>query len=503
MNLSIGGWDLLILVSYLVLVILFGLWVGRGKKDLAGYLLGKRDVPWWALLGSIIATETSTVTFLSVPGIAYAEKTGDLRFLQLALGYIVGRILIVWILLPLYFRGEMFTAYEVLDKRFGGATKKVASLLFLTTRNLGDGLRLFLTALVLEKVVGLPITPCVIILGFAAIVYTFFGGIRSVIWNDCIQLLVYLAGGLLAFYILIDKLPDGWEQYLEFGKQQGKFRLFDFSWDFSEPYTFLAGLLGGMFLTLGTHGTDQMMVQRYLSARSQADAARALICSGIAVLVQFALFLLIGVALACYYGHFSPGETFAADKVFATFIVDELPIGVVGITLAAVLSAALSTSSSSLNSSASSAVNDLYRGMTKKSLSDSSLVTMSRRFTIFFGLCQIVVAVVAQYSSTNVVAHALAFAGFSAGILLGLFFLGVFTRRVRQSDAFCGLLAAVAVLTYVKFGTDVAWPWYALIGAVTTIGFGLLACCCLSGFRPTDVSSEDHSDPNSKPEVNR
>jgi SSS family transporter len=481
-NLSIGGLDLLILVSYLLLVILFGLWVGRGKKDLTDYLLGGRDVPWWALLGSIIATETSTATFLSVPGIAYAHETGDLRFLQLAFGYIIGRVLIVWILLPQYFRGNIFTAYEVLDRRFGGATKRAASLLFLVTRNLGDGLRLFLTALVLEKVIGLPITPCVVIIGVATIIYTFFGGIRSVIWNDCVQLLVYLGGGLLAVTFLLNELPGGWEQYLAYGHEHNKFQLFDFRWDLSEAYTFWAGIVGGTFLTLGTHGTDQMMVQRYLAARSQADAGRALICSGIAVLVQFALFLLIGVALACYYDQFPPLEAFGPkdnDKVFATFIVDKLPIGVVGITLAAVLSAALSTASSSLNSSASSAVSDLYRDFKKEPPSDSSLVTVSRRMTIFFGGCQIIVAIVAQYFSSNVVAHALAIAGFSAGILLGLFFLGVFTRRVTQRDAFCGLLVALGLLTYVKFGTDVAWPWYALIGAVTTIVVGLVASLCL------------------------
>ena len=478
MNLSIGGLDLLILVSYLVLVILFGLWMGRGKKDLAGYLLAGRDVPWWALLGSIIATETSTATFLSVPGIAYAHETGDLRFLQLALGYIIGRVLIVWILLPQYFRGEIFTAYEVLDRRFGGATKRTASLLFLVTRNLGDGLRLFLTALVLHKVIGLEITPCVVIIGVATIIYTFFGGIRSVIWNDCVQLVVYLIGGLLAGWFMIDALPNGWQTYLDYGNVHDKFRLFDFQWDHTQPFTFWAGIVGGMFLTLGTHGTDQMMVQRYLAARSQTAAGRALICSGVAVLVQFALFLLIGVALACYYDQFPPEVAFGPkdnDKVFATFIVDKLPIGVVGFTLAAVLSAALSTASSSLNSSASSAVSDLYRDLAKEPPSDTGLGRMSRWLTVFFGLCQIIVAIVAQYFSSNVVAHALAIAGFSAGILLGLFFLGVFTRRVKQKDAFCGLLVALALLTYVKFGTDIAWPWYALIGAVTTIVVGLLA----------------------------
>ena len=477
-NLSIGGWDLLILVSYLFFVILFGLWIGRGKKDLDAYLLGGRDVPWWALLGSIVATETSTATFLSVPGIAYAHATGDLRFLQLALGYIVGRILIVWILLPQYFRGNLYTAYEALDRRFGGATKKMAALIFLVTRNLGDGLRLFLTALVLEKVIGLPITPCVIILGLATIVYTFFGGIRSVIWNDCVQLVVYLGGGLLAVGFLLNELPGGWDQYIAYGQSQEKFRVFDFRWDVSETYTIWAGLIGGMFLTLGTHGTDQMMVQRYLAARSQADAGRALICSGFAVMVQFALFLLIGVALACYYAQFPPIEAFGPsdnDKVFATFIVDKLPVGIVGVTLAAVLSAALSTASSSLNAAASSAVADLWRQEDHAPLDDGSLVDVSRWFTIFFGICQVVVAVLAQYFSSSVVSDALAIAGFSAGLLLGLFFLGVFTRRVDQQHAFCGLLAGLLVLGWIKFKTDISWPWYALVGAMTTIVVGLLA----------------------------
>ena len=280
-HIAIAPPDAAVLIIYLILVVLFGLWMGRGQRDMTGYLLGGRDLPWWAILGSIVATETSTATFLSVPGLAFAEKLegaeyldptvgGDMRFLQLALGILVGRVLIVYFLLPLFFRGELFTAYQVLHERFGGATKTVASLVFLVARNVGDGLRLFLTAIVLEKITGIPLPMCVACVGLLTIVYTFFGGIKSVVWNDCLQFVVYISGGLLAIVIILNRLPGGSEQFISFSQATGKFRFLDPSLDITTAYTFWAGLVGGAFLSLGTHGTDQMMVQRYLCAQPAA-----------------------------------------------------------------------------------------------------------------------------------------------------------------------------------------------------------------------------------------
>ena len=481
MELAISNTDAVIVVAYLCAVVLFGLWIGRGQRDLSGYLLGGRDLPWWAVLGSIVATETSTATFLSVPGIAFAEG-GDLRFLQLALGFICGRVVVSVVLLPHYFRGDLFTAYEVLDKRFGGATKQASSLLFLVARNLGDGLRLFLAGIALEKVLGVDLHVCIVLIGVATIVYTFFGGMKAVVWSDCIQFVVYMIGGLLAGAILVRSLPGGWQELIAFAQDNEKLRLFDFRVQssegftlLSEPFTFWAGLLGGSALTLGTHGTDQMMVQRYLCARNQRDATRALVLSGCVVFVQFALFLMLGVGLACYYAHVSPGTTFARnDEVFATFIVQRLPVGLIGITLAAVFAAAMSTLSSSLNSSATAAVNDLYRPLAGTKPSTSHLLKASRLLTIFFGVVQIGVGIAASYLSRSVVNDALAIAGFTAGILLGIFGLGVLTRRVRQPGAFAGMVAGVIVLTIIKFTTSVAWPWYAVIGAVTTFSVGYL-----------------------------
>lgn len=424
LDLSIGATDLAIIALYVGGVVLFGVWLGRGQRSLSDYLLGGRDIPWWAALGSIVATETSTATFLSVPGIAFAAE-GDLRFLQLAMGFIIGRIVVTLVLLPQYFRGQLFTAYEVLDVRFGGRVKQAASLLFLVTRNLGDGLRLFLTAIVLEKVAGLNLPVCIVLIGAATIVYTLMGGMKAVVWNDCIQFVVYILGGVLALVVIAQAVPGGWSELMAYADAENKLRLFDFQFDLTVAYTFWAGILGGATLTLGTHGADQMMVQRYLCTRSQRDAGLALVLSGFVVLLQFALFLLLGVALACYYDRVAPQISFERnDEVFATFIVGSMPVGLVGLMLAAVFSAAMSTLSSSLNSSAAAAVNDFYGPLRRKEQSARHMINVSKALTVFFGVVQIIVGIVASHFSRSVVGDALAIAGFTAGLLLGLFFLG-------------------------------------------------------------------------------
>lgn len=478
MSLSIATVDMCVLVGYLVAVVAFGVWVGRGQKDLTGYLLGGRNVPWWALLGSIVATETSTVTFLSIPGIAFSASSGDLRFLQLSIGLIVGRCLVILFLLPLYFRGRLFTAYQVLHQRFGGPTKDVASLLFLGARSLGDGLRLFLTAIVLQEMIGVPLPLCVMIIGSLTIVYTYFGGIKSVVWNDCIQFIVYVGGGILALAIILQRLPGGLDQFVQFGHLHDKFRMFDFSWNVTLKYTFWSGLIGGAFLSLGTHGVDQLMVQRYLCARSQRDAARAVALSGVIVFLQFALFLLLGIALAAYYDQFPPLEPFKrGDRVFASFIVQQLPagIGVIGIILAAVFSAAMSTLSSSLNSSASSAVNDLYLPRLKKRVSDRHQLWASRLLTIFFGLIQIAVGIAGMRMAASAVDNVLAIASFAWGLLLGVFALGVASPRVDQPTALSAMVSGLLFLCWAKFFTDISWPWYALIGSGVTFLIGMMA----------------------------
>ena len=487
--LRISSIDALIVAMYLALITGIGFWVGRSNRTVSDYLLGDRSLPWWAVLGSIVATETSTATFLSVPGTAFVEG-GNLQFLQLVVGFCLGRVIVATHLIPLYFKGELFTAYEVLHQRFGGVTQKTASLIFLATRNLGDGLRLLLTGIVVEKVTGVGLPQSIIIVGVCTIAYTFVGGMKAVIWSDCIQFLIYVGGGLLALIFIVRMLPGGWSELMSYAAAHNKLAYFDPGIDISGPAshvinftkanTLLAGLIGGTLLSLGTHGTDQMMVQRYLCTRNQRDAAKAVVLSGLVVFAQFTLFLVLGIALAAFYAGQGGAVRFSrSDEVFATFIVQQMPVGLVGLMLAAVFSAAMSTLSSSLNSSAGAVVNDFLKNVG----SSRTQLKLSRLLTLVFGVLQIGLAIAAIQLERSVIDNALAIAGFSSGILVGVFALGVLTRHVGQVSAMLGMLEGTLVLCMVKFWTPIAWPWYAPIGAAATIGFGLIAATAFDSDR--------------------
>ncbi len=471
---SIGTLDLAILVAYMAGMVLLGMWLGRGARDVNEYAVGGRDLPWWLILCSIIATETSSVTFLSIPGVAYER---DFTWLQIALGFVLGRFAVAFFLLPEYFRGTLFTAYEVLHRRFGGATQQTAAALFLVTRSLADGLRLFLSALVLQEMTGISIEWAVAALGITTVVYTYLGGMRAVLWSDFVQLGLYLAGALVALLAILSRLPGGWDQLVAMGQAAGKFRVLDARLDWSEPYGLWAGLIGGAFITLGSHGVDQLMVQRYLSTRGLPGARRALWVSGLVVAAQFALFLLIGVGLWSFYQLHPPAVPFdRPDRVFARFILDELPVGMVGLLLGAIFAAAMT---SSLNSCATVAVNDLYLPLTKRrtgrEIAPERQLRMTRILTAVFGAVQIAVGIAGQWLRSSIVSSVLGVAAFTTGIVLGVFFLGMLTRRVGQRAALAGLTAGFAGMTWIFFGTSLAWPWYALAGSLLTVAAGLAA----------------------------
>ncbi len=493
--------DLTVILIYLVGCTVLGARMGSQVHGLRGYFLGEGQTPTWAVMLSIVATETSTATFLSVPAIAF-RPGGDFTYLQLPMGYLIGRMVVAALLLPAYFRGELFTAYEVLNRRFGGATRTTASVLFLVMRTLGDGLRLFLAAVVLGTLTSWPLSVSVVVMGLVTIVYTYLGGMRAVIWTDVIQFVIYIVGALVALAILVRAVPGGLDGLLAAGRAAGKFRLFDLRPTLTVPYTLWAGLLGGVFLSTATHGADQLMVQRYLAARSQRQAATALIASGFVVFAQFTLFLFIGVGLyALYRG--TPQAGMRPDAAFITFLLERLPqgYGLTGLLVAAIFAAAMSTLSSSLNSSASTTVNDLVRPWLPGA-SEVTLLRLARAFTAIWGLAQIAVALVAiRLENQTVVERALEIASFVTGIMLGLFLLGVLTRRVGQSAALCGLVLGLAAVSYVRFGPllgapwypwsqAIAWPWFALIGSMTVFGTGLLASLVLTESRmPVEGSS--------------
>lgn len=470
--------DWAVLSFALVVSIVVGLCFRGRERTLDSFLLGDRSLPWWAILGSIVATETSTATVLSIPG--HGISSTGFRFLQLPLGLICGRCLVVVFLLPLFYSGRLSSAYQVLRARFGLGTSRAASGLFLITRSLGDGLRLYLAAVVIQEVLGWGLATACFVVAAATISYTVFGGMRSIVWNDCIQWCIYMIGGIVSLVVIVSMLPDGWSTLLDHGQRTNKWQLIE--WDWRQNYSFWSGVFGGIVLSMGTHGTDQMMVQRYLSARSQRDAATALIASGFVVWLQFALFILIGIALASYYEQVGGVTAMPEkpDRVFAHFIVHVFPTntGLKGLMLAAIFAASMSTLSSSLSASASAVMHDFVLPVAGKSerWTPKHLFLLTQLLTLLFGTIQMLIGIQAQYFSASVIDNSLKIAGFSGGLLLGLFLLGIATRRVGQTAALSGAAIAAAVLMLCEFGgilgEPLGVPWLALIGAAVTVASG-------------------------------
>lgn len=475
--------DLGVIILYLAASTLVGAMFRKGQKDIHTYFVGDREVSWLLVLVSIVATETSTVTFLSVPGLAFNPRGGNLTFLQLAMGYMVGRLLIGWALLPGYFQGQYISAYEALRKKFDARVQRSASFLFMLTRTIADGLRLFLTALLLQQFTQWSMPVSILVMGVITLVYTYLGGMQAVLWTDCVQFLIYTLGAIVAGWILVGHLPGGWTGFLQAGSAAGKFTLLDFSTAPTLPYTLWAGVLGGAFFSMASHGADQIMVQRYLCARNLNHARAALISSGVVVFLQFLLFLLIGVGLylLSQSGAWELPPDIRNDQVFGRFIVEKLPMGMVGLVIAAVLAAAMSTLSSSLNSSASAALADFYKPLSPGK-TDLHYLEASRLLTLVFGFAQIGVALMAWQidSPRSVVDQVLSVAGLTTGMVLGLFLLGTLKQPISSTAALFGMLIGFCAVMGVYIpGTlgrpIVAWPWFAPIGTISTVIVTLLA----------------------------
>jgi SSS family transporter len=469
--------DVTIVVAYALATTLLGAWFTRRQRDLNTYFVGDRDISWWLVLVSIVATETSTVTFLSVPGLAFDRQGGNLAFLQLAFGYVLGRSLIAWVLLPQYLRGRLFSAYQLLRQRFNPAVQRAASGTFLLTRAVADGLRLYLAALLLEQFTGWSTPVSILVIGAATMLYTYLGGMQAVIWTDLIQFAIYITGALFAGFFILRRVDGGLAGFLETGAAYHKFDLLDFSTDLTREYTFWAGLIGGAFFTMASHGADQMMVQRYLCSRSLTQARVALVGSGFVVLVQFLLFLLLGIGLFVLWQQGTlvlPAEA-RNDAVFGHFIVHFLPTGVVGLLVAAVLAASMASLASSLNSGAGAFVADFYRPL-RSGRPEAHYLRVSRGMTSFWGVTRIGVALLAVplLGDSSVIRQVLTVAGFTAGMILGLFLLGSLPRPVGSRAALAGLVAGFLTVLLVWLRSPLAWPWYACVGTLITVGVALL-----------------------------
>jgi SSS family transporter len=495
--------DLGLIVVYLIGITLFGLRFRSSKdpnaRSLRSYFLADQTIPWWAIALSIVSAETSTLTIISIPGVAFA---GDFGFLQIVIGYMIGRVVVALIFLPKYFEGRMLTAYQLIDQRFGHTLHKVTAGLFLLTRAAAEGVRVFAVSIVVGIAIGTRDVLSIGIISALTLLYTFEGGMAAVIWTDVVQMAIYIGGTMVAIFTLGTHVPGGWSQIHAVAAAAGKFRLFNFALNLTQSYTFWAGVLGGTFLTMASHGTDQLMVQRMLAARNLRESRLALLASGAVIFLQFTLFLLIGVGLYVFYG-LHPAVFASADRIFPTFIVREMPIGIAGLLVAAILAAAMSNLSAALNSLSSTTVVDFYMHW-RPDADDRERMMISRSSTVVWALVLFGVAVYSVFAGGkgHVVEVGLSIASVAYGALLGVFLLGTLTRYATQAGAIVGMICGFALNLLLWLHTSpitlgsitlphIAFTWYVLIGSIVTFVVGTLASLVLPGDRTTAEQRKD------------
>jgi solute:Na+ symporter, SSS family len=463
--------DYLIIALYLVGIAIYGIISGGKQRSAKDYFLGSTKVPWWAVCFSIVAAETSTLTFISIPGLAYAA---NLNFLQVTFGYLIGRIVVAFVFLPAYSKGELTTAYSYLETRFGSKTRSFASVVFLFTRTAADGVRLFATAIPLKLMLDIDYPLAIAIIAFVSLVYTYTGGVKGVIWVDVIQMFIYLGGAIIAGIFLINFIPGGIESIFSAAEAGNKFNIINFGFDngitgfFQQPYTLIGGIIGGAFLSMASHGTDQLIVQRLLTTKDLKSSQKAIIGSGIIVIFQFAIFLVVGVMLYAFYGP----TGMKTDEIFPFFIITELPPGITGLIIAGLFAAAMSTLAGSMSSLSSSTMLDLYMPFRGSKKDDAAQLRISRLITIFWAFMLILSAVFFMTSSTAVVELALSIASFTYGGLLGTFLLGILVKKATQEDALAGFVAGIFIMITVISLQLAAWTWFTLIGVTATLIIG-------------------------------
>ena len=474
--------DYVIVIVYLLGTVIAGFYTARKQKTTKDYFLGGKEMKWWAVGFSIVASETSTLTFISIPGLAYKS---DMTFMQLIIGYFIGRLLVTLIFIPAYYKGDIVTAYDFLGQRFGQQLRKLTSSVFIVTRVLASGVRLFATAIPVHIITGLDYPTSIAIIGVFTLLYTYLGGIKAVVSMDVIQLFIYIGGAVAAMMVAIYALPNGIDDVFYYATANGldKFRVFNFNFGNSffqflaSPYTIFGGLLGGTFLTMASHGTDQLLVQRLLGCKSKKDSQKALMLDASLIVFQFAFFMFLGLCLYAYY----QGADFkslvfsstglnlvSSDEIFPKFIVENLPTGISGLVIAGVLASAMGTLSSAISSLASSTYLDLFANV-KSDKFRSKEIFWSKVFTLFWGVVLIGGAMLFRDSTNPVVEIGLSIASFTYGGLLGAFFLGLFFKRVNQTDAIWGFVLSIVSMVFVIYFTTIAYTWYVIIGVIVTL----------------------------------
>jgi len=483
---GLNALDFAVIAAYLAGVTLFGLQFRGRQRTVKDYFLAGNSAPWWAISLSIVAAETSTLTIISVPGLAFSS---DFRFLQLVLGYLVGRVIVSFVLVPQYFRGELVTAYQLIERRFGEKLRTLTAALFLATRGAAEGVRVFAVAIVVRVALGSALAglsdwgrdvAAIAIVTLLTLAYTLEGGMAAVIWTDVVQLAIYFSGTVVALFTILHLVPGGWTTVLAVAGAAGKFRMIDTSWNLSATYTLWSGVIGGAFLTTASHGTDQLIVQRLLAARNQRQSQAALLSSGVAIFFQFGLFLLVGAMLFVFYRIDPPPMPFTrTDTIFPAFVVNRMPHGLSGLLISAILAAAMSNLSAALNSLSSTTVVDFYTRVRPLS-SEETRLRLARRATIVWGVLLFGLAILAR-NGGKVLEMGLSIASVAYGALLGVFLLGVLTKRATEHGAMAGMACGFALNVYLWLGTRLPFTWYVAVGSAATFAVGYAASKLMDG----------------------
>ncbi|MDY6934060.1 MAG: sodium/solute symporter [Spirochaetota bacterium] len=452
--------DIVIILIYILIINIIGI-MYSGSRDVGDYFLGNRSMPWIVVCFSIVATETSTLTFLSIPGLAYVKGMG---FIQVAFGYLAGRVLVAAILIPKYYDGGFETVYEFLQSRFSVSSRRVVAIIFHITRLLADSVRLFATAIPLAAITGWDYWMSILVLGGATFIYTLYGGLRSVIMVDSVQLFLYLLCALIGIHIISNHLsmpilsifkiiPDSSLKIVYSGLENGFAGLFS-------SYNIFSGIIGGAFLSFASHGTDHLIVQRVLSCRDEASAKKAMIFSGIIIIMQFFMFLLFGLFIKALLNNMTFDRS---DEIMTYFIVNYLPDGLRGVMLAGIFAAAMSTLSSSINSLSSSTTVDIL-GIDKKDMSDSRKVGVSRIISLVWAMTIIGISILLQDSKNPLVEVGLSIASVTYGGMMGIFIMGRFFKDFHDGSAIAGVALSIAINLIIAISTNVFWLWYVVIG---------------------------------------
>jgi SSS family solute:Na+ symporter len=424
----------------------------------------------------VVSAETSTLTVIGTPALSFQ---GNFGFLQLVFGYLLARIVIATLFLPAYFRGEMYTAYELMRVRFGERIRRLTAATFLVLRALAEGVRVFAISIVISVVLGSGETASILVILCLTLFYTYEGGLAAVIWTDVAQMFLYVVGAVLSLVLLLREIPGGWGHVAAVAAPLGKLQIFDFRLAppavfFTRTYSFWAGIIGGCFLTTASHGTEQLMVQRLLAARDRRRSQAALLASWVVIFIQFTLFLVIGTCLFVLYRERGEQPPAVMDRLYPLYIWQNLPPGVAGLVMAAILAAAMSNLSAALNALASTTVLDLWRPLAGGVAGDDARwLRLSRYATVVWGVILFGVALLARQWG-NVLQAGLSIASIVYGSLLGVFLLGLLTKRVGEIAAMSGMCVGLALMLYVRFATPIAFTWYVVIGTGATFATGIL-----------------------------